>query len=65
VLNIYTDDSDIKNQIDAAAVTSERGLRCMMYIGTDETFTVYVVELQSLTMTMSMISVMKMMKSEL
>jgi len=46
-------------------VTSERDLKCMMYIDIDETFTVYMTELQDLIMTMSIVNVMKMMKLKL
>jgi len=65
MLNIYMNDSDIKNQIDAAAVTLKRDLRCMMYIDIDETFIVYTVKLQSLIMMISIVSTVKMMKLEL
>ncbi len=65
MLNIYMNDSDIKNQINTATVTLKRDLRCMIYISIDETFTVYIMKLQSLIMTINIISVMKMMKSEL
>jgi len=65
MLNIYIDDSNIKNQIDAAAVTLKRDLKCMMYININETFTMYTVKLQSLIMMMSIISMMKMMKLKL
>jgi len=58
-------DSDIKSQISAAAMTLKRDLRCMMYISTDETFTVYIVKLQSLIMMISIVKVMKMMKLKL
>jgi len=37
----------------------------MMYIDIDETFTVYMTELQNLIMTMSIVNVMKMMKLKL
>jgi len=65
MLNIYMDGSDIKSQMSAAAVTLKRGLRHMIYMGTDETFTVYVAELQGLAMVTSIASVMKMMKLKL
>jgi len=58
-------DSDIKNQINAITVTLKRDLRHIMYINIDETFTVYVMKLQNLIMTMSIISMMKMMKLKL
>ncbi len=45
MLNIYMNNSDIEGQIDAAAVTLKRDLKCMMYIGIDETFTVYMMKL--------------------
>jgi len=38
-------DSDIKNQMSAAAVTLKRDLRYMMYISIDETFIVYMMKL--------------------
>jgi len=65
VLNIYTDSSDIKNQIDMTAVTLKRDLRHIMYINIDKTFTVYIMKLQSLIMIMSIVSTMKMMKLKL
>jgi len=65
MLNIYMNDSDIKNQINAITVTLKRDLRHIMYINIDETFTVYVMKLQNLIMTMSIISMMKMMKLKL
>jgi hypothetical protein len=58
-------DSDIKSQISAAAVTLKRGLRHMIYMSIDETFTVYVVKLQNLIMMMSIASTVKMMKLKL
>jgi len=58
-------DSDIKNQINAITVTQKRDLRHIMYINIDETFTVYVMKLQNLIMTMSIISMIKMMKLKL
>ncbi len=57
--------SDIKSQIDAAAVTLKRDLKCMMYISIDETFTVYMMKLQNLIMTISIVSTVKMMKLKL
>ncbi len=65
MLNIYMNDSDIKNQINAITVTQKRDLRHIMYINIDETFTVYVMKLQNLIMTMSIISMIKMMKLKL
>jgi len=65
MLNIYMNDSDIKNQINAVTVTLKRDLRHMMYISIDKTFTVYIMKLQSLIMTISIVSTVKMMKSEL
>jgi len=59
MLNIYTDSSDIENQIDAVTVTLKRDLRHMIYMSTDETFIVYVMKLQSLIMTMSIVSTVK------
>jgi len=58
-------DSDIKNQINAVAVTLKRDLKCMMYISIDKTFIVYMMKLQSLIMIMSIVNVMKMMKLKL
>ncbi len=58
-------DSDIKSQISAAAVTLKRGLRHMIYISTDKTFTVYAVKLQNLIMMMSIASTVKIMKLKL
>ncbi len=65
MLNIYMNNSDIKNQINTATVTLKRGLKHMMYIDIDEIFTVYVMKLQNLIMMMSIASIMKMMKSKL
>jgi len=65
VLNIYIDDSDIKSQINVMIVTLKRDLKHMMYININETFTVYMMKLQSLIMTMSIINMMKIMKSKL
>jgi len=65
VLNIYINDSDIKNQINAVTVTLKRDLRCMIYISIDKTFTVYMMKLQSLIMMISIVSIVKMMKLEL
>jgi len=65
VLNIYINDSDIKNQIDAVTVTLERDLRCMMYISINEIFIMYTVKLQSLIMMISIASTVKMMKLKL
>jgi len=65
MLNIYTDNSDIKNQIDVVVVTLKRDLKCMMYISIDEIFTVYMTELQNLIMMMNIISMMKIMKLKL
>jgi len=59
VLNIYINNSDIKNQINAVAVTLKRDLRHMIYISIDKTFTVYTAKLQSLIMTINIVSVMK------
>ncbi len=64
-MNIYTDSSGIKGQIDVAAVTLKRGLRHMTYMSTDETSTVYVMKLQSLTMATSIASTVKMMELKL
>ncbi len=61
----YTDGSGIEGQVGAAAVAPERGLGRMAYMGTDETSTVYAAKLQDLTMMMSIVSAVKMMKSEL
>ncbi len=65
MLNIYIDDSDIKSQINVMIVTLKRDLKHMMYININETFTVYMMKLQSLIMTMSIINMMKIMKSKL
>jgi len=65
MLNIYTDNSDIKNQIDVVVVILKRDLKCMMYISIDEIFTVYMTELQNLIMMMNIISMMKIMKLKL
>jgi len=65
MLNIYINDSDIKNQINVTAVTLKRDLRCMMYISIDETFIVYMMKLQNLIMMISIVNTVKMMKSEL
>jgi len=65
MLNIYMNDSDIENQINVMTVTLKRDLRYIMYISTDKTFTVYMMKLQSLIIMMSIISAVKMMKSEL
>jgi len=65
MLNIYIDDSDIKNQINAVAVILKRDLKCMIYISIDETFTVYMMKLQSLIMMMSIVNTVKMMKLKL
>ncbi len=46
-------------------VILKRDLRHIIYIDIDETFTVYIVKLQNLIMTMSIINAVKMMKSEL
>ncbi len=65
MLNIYMNSSNIKNQINVTVMTSERDLRCMMYISIDKTFIMYMMKLQSLIMMMSIISMMKMMKLKL
>jgi len=57
--------SDIKNQINVTTVTLKRDLRCIMYISIDETFTVYMMKLQSLIMMMSIVSTVKIMKLKL
>ncbi len=57
--------SDIKNQINAATMTLKRDLKCMMYINTDKTFTVYMMKLQSLIMMINIASTVKMMKLKL
>ncbi len=46
-------------------VILKRDLRYMMYINIDKTFTVYMMKLQNLIMMINIISIMKMMKSEL
>jgi len=65
MLNIYIDNSDIKSQIDVIIVTLERDLRYIMYISIDKTFTVYMMKLQNLIMTMSIINIVKMMNLKL
>jgi len=65
VLNIYTDNSDIENQINVMTMILKRDLRCMMYINIDKTFTVYMMKLQSLIMMTSIVSAVKMMKLKL
>jgi len=65
MLNIYINDSDIENQINVMTVTLKRDLKCIMYINIDKTFIVYMMKLQSLTMTISIINVIKMMKLKL
>jgi len=65
MLNIYMNSNNIENQMSVMTVTLKRDLRCMMYIDIDETFTVYVMKLQNLIITMSIINAVKMMKSEL
>ncbi len=65
MLNIYMNDSDIKNQIDAVTVTLKRDLKCMMYINIDEIFTVYMMKLQNLIMMINIVSAVKMMKLKL
>jgi len=57
--------SDIKSQMSAVAVILKRDLRHIIYISINETFTVYIMKLQSLIMMISIISIVKMMKSEL
>jgi len=64
-LNIYMNSSDIKNQINAATMTLKRDLKCMMYMNTDKTFTVYMMKLQSLIMMINIASTVKMMKLKL
>jgi len=46
-------------------VTLKRDLRYIMYISIDKTFTVYIAELQSLIMMINIVSIVKIMKSEL
>ena len=65
MLNIYMNSSDIKNQISAATVTLKRDLRCIIYININKTFTMFIMKLQSLIMMINIISIVKMMKSEL
>ncbi len=65
MLNIYINDSDIENQINVMTVTLKRDLKCIMYINIDKTFIVYMMKLQSLTMTISIINVIKIMKLKL
>ncbi len=65
MLNIYINNSDIKSQINVVTVILKRDLKCMMYINIDETFTVYMMKLQSLIMMINIVSMMKMMKLKL
>jgi len=60
MLNIYINNSDIESQIDAVAVILKRDLKYMMYISIDKTFTVYMTELQSLIIIISIVSTVKM-----
>jgi len=46
-------------------VISEKDLKCIIYISIYKIFTVYMMKLQSLIMTISIVSVMKRIKSEL
>ncbi len=57
--------SDIKDQMNAATMTLKRDLKCMMYMNTDKTFTVYMMKLQSLIMMINIASTVKMMKLKL
>ncbi len=65
MLNIYINDSDIENQMSAVTMILKRDLRHMIYINIDETFTVYMTELQSLIMTTSIVNIMKIIKLKL
>jgi len=65
MLNIYMNSSDIKSQINTVTVILKRDLRCMIYIDIDETFIVYMTELQGLIMTISIINTVKMTKLKL
>ena len=65
MLNVYIDSSDIENQISVIIMILKRDLRYIMYISIDKTFIIYMMKLQNLIMIMSIVSVMKMMKSEL
>jgi len=47
------------------AVTLKRDLRCIIYISTDKTFTVYIVKLQNLIIMINIVSAVKMMKLKL
>jgi len=47
------------------AMILERDLRCMIYISIDKIFTVYIMKLQSLIIMISIVSTVKIMKSEL
>jgi len=58
-------DSDIKSQISAVAVTLKRDLKCMMYISIDKTFIMYMMKLQSLIIAINIISMIKIMKLKL
>jgi len=46
-------------------MTSERDLRYMIYIDINEIFTVYMMKLQNLIMTISIVNTVKMMKLKL
>jgi len=51
--------------MNAAAMTLKRDLRYIMYISIDETFTVYIMKLQNLIMTINIVNTVKMMKLKL
>jgi len=65
MLNIYINGSDIKNQMSVTAAILKRDLRYIIYISIDKTFTVYIVKLQNLIITISIVSTMKIMKLKL
>ncbi len=65
MLNIYINNSDIKNQMSVTAAILKRDLRYIIYISIDKTFTVYIVKLQNLIITISIVSTMKIMKLKL
>jgi len=51
--------------MNVTAVTLKRDLKCMIYINIDKIFTVYVMKLQSLIITINIVNIVKMMKLKL
>jgi len=45
MLNIYMNNSDIKNQINVIIMTLKRDVRYIMYISIDKTFIIYMMKL--------------------